>query len=180
MVLLACLLGLPAAASTVLGLSLEALARHSDRVVLARVVSVSTRRDPAGAGLHTFVTLGVERDLLGAGTSRVVVRQLGGRVGHRVSRVLGDARFHAGEEVVVFLRRDPVDPALWHLTALAEAKFTVVRDGGPATVARDLSGLAVLGPGGRPATLPRVLTLASLEAAVARAAAGGRGRPAVP
>ncbi len=180
MVLLACMVGLPAAASTVLGLSIEALARHSDRVVLAEVISVETRRDPAGPGRHTFVTLGVERTLLGRGPDRVVVRQLGGRVGHRVSRVLGDARFRPSEEVVVFLRRDPDDPALWHLAALAESKFTVVRDGGSATAVRDLSELSVVGPDGGPAAIPRRLSLAALEAAVARARGAGSGRPAVP
>lgn len=178
-VALAVVAGAPASASVALGLSIGALTRRSDLVVLARVTRVTSRPARPGGGLHTYTTLAVIRTLAGTAPASVVVRQLGGRRGRRVSRVVGDARFRAGEEVVVFLRRDPRAP-VYHLTALAEAKFTVVRGSGPPAAVRDLSGLDLLGPGGRPVAVPARMALSDLLARISRARSGAGGRRAVP
>lgn len=116
----------------------------SDVVVRADVVDRESFVDQKQGRILTHTTLAVRERLLGDVDAELTIEQWGGTVGERTSTVPGDAQFEVGEEVVVFLRRDPSREDVLFLTALAQSKYTVDRSDGPALVARDLSDLVVL------------------------------------
>jgi hypothetical protein len=123
------LLASRSAATIVLRIDPETLARTSDLIVLGRVLDARAR--VAERGIETAVTIGVEEDWSapGAGTREVRFDVHGGRVGDRAMFVHGQATFVVGEEVVVFLYRD--GDRLWP-NAMAQGKWRVVPadDGG--------------------------------------------------
>ncbi|RMG16570.1 MAG: hypothetical protein D6729_10650 [Deltaproteobacteria bacterium] len=131
-------------ASTVLALSIEEMARRSDLVLRGRVEGQTTER--IDGRLYTLSTVKVEAVWKGAARDGVVVRQLGGRDGELATRVAGDAVLEPGEEVVLFLRRNPQGAPVYHLVGLAQAKFRVERRGGRLVARRDLGGLLLLDP----------------------------------
>lgn len=105
--------------------TLEDLARSSDLVLIGRVERCDVLPEgPHGLpGLHTRVRLGVTEALAGARTNAETLWVHGGRLGRRVRRVSGQAKFEVGEELVVFLFRDP-QGALWP-SGMARGKWHV-------------------------------------------------------
>lgn len=75
----------------------------------------------------------------GAGT-RVIVRQMRGPVGQGFLAIPGDPELREGDEVVVFLRTD--GSGVHFLTAMAQSKWDVIRDGENATLRREIKGTA--------------------------------------
>lgn len=114
----------PARASTTLGRSVEALAADADAVVRATVVSTSARWTGDGRRIVTDVRLSVLETLAGATGAQLVVTVPGGAVGDYAQDVSGGAKFTAGEQVVVFLRR-VTSGERWGVLDLADGKFTV-------------------------------------------------------
>ena len=160
---LALVVSASALASTVLALSVEEMTRRSDVVVRAQVVSQSSRREKGR--LYTFTTLEVRETWKGRPEETIVVRQLGGVEGELATYVAGDARLEPGEEVVVFLRRNPAGEPVYHFVGLAQAKFRIERRDGTPVARRELGGLAVVDPATgridaeRKARLPREFEL---------------------
>ncbi len=142
----------------------DALARSSAAAVHGRVTEVASAWDPEVDGLYTYVTIDVLRSWgLEGSPTRVVVKQLGGVVGHTAFLVGGQARFEVGEEVLVFLDVRPRDRTLsvsgfeqgkWIMTGAADAVTAATRETrghAPGTVASrdfrtaaDLDALAAL------------------------------------
>ncbi len=133
---------LPAAATTVVYLDVDDLTERSNAVVRARVLERESRWDDEGRGIYTFTTVEVLSTLKGGGDETLVIRQLGGEVDGVGSLVAGDASFQVGEEVVVFLRRNPED-AVFHLVGLSQGKFSIDREGDQPLALRNLSDLSV-------------------------------------
>ena len=104
----ACVLGFVHASwsAVVERLSVEDLARGADAIVVARVVATSAAWNEGRTKIYTFTTLEVSDALKGGPAGRVVVKELGGAVGDIAMEASGAPRFSAGEEVLVFLRRD--------------------------------------------------------------------------
>ncbi len=75
----------------------------------------------------------------GAGT-RVIVRQMRGPVGEGFLAIPGDPELREGDEIVVFLRTD--GGGVHFLTAMAQSKWDVLRDGEHATLRREIKGTA--------------------------------------
>jgi hypothetical protein len=99
----ALLAALPAQATTLLELDVEALTQLSDVVVHARVGRVTARWSDDGARIFTEVELVPLETWKGTTAGPLLATQPGGVVGHVGQRVEGVARFTPGEEVVVFL-----------------------------------------------------------------------------
>lgn len=136
----------PAARATILlEQSIEEMTAESALVVRARVARVDPRMGgPNGRpGIYTYVTLDVIEHLRGTSGARVEVVVHGGRVGREASLVSGQARFTAGEEVVVFLFRG--GGALWP-TAMALGKWAVQRDARGEWVTRSFAGVGLARP----------------------------------
>jgi len=106
-----------------------------------------------------------------------IVRQMRGPVGEGVLRIPGDPELGEGEELVLFLMLGTEAEAqkVTYLTALAQSRYTVVRDLSGAWVKRDFDGLAfafgddgrVVEPADEPATKLELLE-ASIRALVER------------
>ena len=121
------------------------LVELSDVVVRADVVERQSFVDRDQGRTVTHTTLAIRETYLGGVDQRITIEQWGGSVGETTTAVPGDAEFEAGEEVVVFLRRDRSRPDVLFLTALAQSKYTVDRSGSTPVVARDFSNLVVVG-----------------------------------
>ena len=139
------LCALPASASSVIGLTIEDQARLAKHVVLGTVVSQIGVDDPEN-GIETEVTIQVKRDLKGiaAKGDTLVFRTRSGRIGDEVSMADGDAVFHTGKPVLVFL--EDIDGQLYNL-GLSMGVFSVSEDkNGKVHVRRDIQdGLEVMG-----------------------------------
>jgi hypothetical protein len=133
-----------AAATVVVALSRAELVDRSDLIVRASVVDQRSTWNADHSQIVTLTRLRVATYLKGTGAAELVLRQFGGTVGQLTSRVAGDARFAAGQDVVLFLRRGE---GVVFLTALAQAAY-YVQTTSPQRVRRDLSGLtfAVIQP----------------------------------
>lgn len=136
----------PARATILLEQTVEELAAESALVVRARVARVEPRLGGPGnlAGIYTFVTLDVVEHLRGTSGPRVELVVHGGRVGREATAVSGQARFAAGEEVVVFLFRGV--GALWP-TGMALGKWTVQHEASGDWVTRSLAGVSLAARG---------------------------------
>lgn len=89
--------------TTLLRLSLAQMAQTAQAIARARCVGNMTGWD-AGE-IWTFSSFEAEEVWRGAPPAQFTVRLLGGRVGNLTSNVSGVPRFHAGEDVVLFLER---------------------------------------------------------------------------
>ena len=136
---------LPAAASTVIGLSVEDQARLSDYVVIGEVIGQRGQNHPQN-GIETAVTLKVTDVLKGDLRSNraLVFHTRGGEVDGVISEALGEATFSKGQKVLVFL--ESIDGRLYNL-GLSMGVWSVQEDdAGSVTLTRALTdGLTVVG-----------------------------------
>ena len=131
----------PAAASTVVAMTLEQMSERADTIFLGRVTGSRADWNAERTRIYTYVTLEVDRYLKGGSESRVTtVRLLGGRVGPYLAMVPGTPQFGMGEEVLLFCAgggaRIPT------VLGMSLGKFTIVAGpSGEKMVKRDISGL---------------------------------------
>ena len=155
--------------ASVIPQSTESLARQATHVVRAVVEDQREGYDERARHATIETRLSVEETLKGRAPSTILVRQLRG--------IPGDARFRAGEEVVVFLRvGTDAHQGAFFLLAMAQGKYEVTRTSGGATVVqRDLSELAFVSKDGTvtPAPADAALELDELRSRV-RSTLGGR------
>lgn len=122
-VLVALLFSLVTAASRATTIVLptdEQLIRKSPLIVSGRVISsLSVERE---GGIWTETLVSVEEVLKGRAGSEVVIREVGGRIGERVSVVFGSPDYTPGEHVLVFLR--PTRRGDYQTTDLFVGKFS--------------------------------------------------------
>lgn len=116
-----------ATATTLVRMSVARLSQRAPVIVRARCLANSTGWD--GGEIWTLTSFEVDEDWKGTAPARIAVRLLGGRVGNLTSSVAGVPRFHAGEEVVLFL-----EPT-------ARGEFTVVSwEQGTFRIHREMAG----------------------------------------
>ena len=145
-------------ATSLLEVRVPAMAARSERVVLARVVSVrsdrvDTTREQGvvvkGARVVTTTVLEVVRTLKGAATpTTVTLAELGGTAGEGERRIAqtihGMPVWRVGEEAVVFLER--TDTGRLVVSSLSRGKYTVDRRAdGQVIVSRAADDLFVVG-----------------------------------
>lgn len=123
--LLAAAAALPA--SSVLNVSFEQLARSANRVVSGEITAVNPVAGPNGM-IYSNVTMRVTRAVPRAleGQS-ITVRMVGGELDGRRVYVQGMPRFSAGDEVVLFLNRQPAS-VMGPTVGLWQGVFYVGRD----------------------------------------------------
>ena len=163
------LLGLPAAATTMLRLELPELAQSSDTVVHGTVRRVESRWSGDRRRIVTDVEIQVTEALKGQPGSTVLLVQPGGKVGDIGQAVHGSASFTPGEEVVVFLERRGA--TAFRLYGMAQGKYQVRHAADsqtPLAVPEDTQEVRLLDPDTRQATQStrKTLTLQELKAAI--------------
>lgn len=131
----------PSAASTFVLMSAAQLAAAANGAWLARVQAVASGMTPEGH-IYTYVTLLADNKLSGPAEmpDRLVLRELGGRVGDTDMVVYGSPEFSVGERVVVFLEQ--ADDGTFRTYQHAMGKFRVEPDfsTGQALAVRDWGG----------------------------------------
>ena len=90
-----------AVASTIERMSIPRMAQTATLIVRARCTGNAARWE--GGEIWTITQLETEDVWKGAASSRLSIRLLGGSVGNITSTVSGVPRFHAGEDLVLFL-----------------------------------------------------------------------------
>lgn len=91
--------------STVEKLSFDRLIDEADVIVKGRVEEVKTRQASDRRFVTTVVTVSVVSQFKGAEVSSITIDQPGGSMGDVVQGVPGLPEFSAGEDVIVFLKR---------------------------------------------------------------------------
>jgi hypothetical protein len=164
----ALLLGLPAAATTMLRIDLPELARTADTVVHGTVRRMESRWSGDRRRIVTDVEIEVTETLKGQASHTVLLVQPGGRVGDIGQKVHGLASFTPGEEVVVFLERR--GPSAFRVTGMAQGKYQVRRseDRSVLAVPESTGDTLLLDPATRQptASMQRTITLEELKAAI--------------
>ncbi len=114
-------------ATRMVALTPEQLAERAGCVAHGRISALETSRDPQGriftriAMLHAQIWIGP-----GAGGVAALDWVVGGGVlGEERAETVGQAHFTVGEEVVVFLARNPAGD--WGVVGLEQGRFAVVR-----------------------------------------------------
>src|SRR5215218_4834716 len=93
-----------ASATTIVVPTDDGLFAASRAVVAGRVAEIRSRRVDGGRAIFTYVTLDVETVLAGdATTGRIVLKEMGGRVGDEFTIVYGTPEYTVGERVLVYL-----------------------------------------------------------------------------
>jgi hypothetical protein len=126
-------------ATTVQKLSLQALTKRSDSIVMAKVNDVTSSWDAAHKEIYTTISLQILNPVKGRkGESTVTLRQIGGTVGNIASIVPGMPSFRVGEEVVLFLTQKDAAGYPW-VMGLQQGKYSVVEKNGAKFVRNDLA-----------------------------------------
>lgn len=157
-----------ASATSLRALTLVELVEASELIVLARVGDVTDRvvRSDGVLAPRTTATFTVLEPLKGDST-HVVITAPAGVLGSGATRsILGFPRFSAGEEVVLFLRRDR---GTFVPVGLGQGVFRVQRAAGDVVCTRRLGDVEIIGD----TAIPERLPLADLRAQV-RALGGNR------
>jgi hypothetical protein len=163
-----------ASATTIVVPTDDELFAASRAVVAGRVAEIRSRR--VEGAIATYVAIDVETVFAGdLAPGRIVLREMGGRVGDDFTIVYGVPEYAVGERVLVYL--DTNDEGVWRTAFMLAGKFSVVSRAGRDHVVRrrDAEGVRALEPSGAGATTD-VAPLDEYAAALTRRAAA---RPAV-
>lgn len=134
----------PASATVMEYADLPDLVKISDVIVRAEVTDRRSFHDDDRQRILTHTTFEVKESYAEEVGDEVTVEQWGGTVDGETTVIPGDARFQLGEEVILFLRHGRTDRDVLFLSALAQSKYTIYRDGDATLVARDLSNLEIV------------------------------------
>jgi hypothetical protein len=103
----ALLIAAPADCTILIRQDLRDLVRGAEIVVRARVIANQAAWDAERRFIWTWTSLDVVETWKGTASGRIAIREPGGEVGSVGMRVAGTPKYAPGEDVVVFLYRDP-------------------------------------------------------------------------
>jgi len=133
-------------ATTVKSLSVEMMAKDADTIIEGKVTAKDSRWNAEKNRIYTYTDIDITTSH--KGTSKVgatiQIRQIGGDVDGISQRVVGNAEFSLGEDVLVFLVKDEATN-IHFVVGMAQGKYAIDRASTPPTVHRRLQGLHRLG-----------------------------------
>jgi hypothetical protein len=109
-------------ATTLQKLSFDRLIGEADLIIMGRVEELKTRQVSDRRSMTTIVTVSIERQFKGPKVSSVTIEQPGGSVGDIAQGVPGLPKFSSGEDVILFLKRQP--GGAFNIVGGKEGKFT--------------------------------------------------------
>lgn len=139
-----------ALATTMVDVPLDSLAERADLVVRGTVVRTGTRVARAENRLEPFTHVWIRVDEVLAGVSApnqlVHVVEPGGSYGDVQTLVAGSPHFALGEQVVVFLARDPDRLETYRTLDMTQGKYHVLDEAGQSgrMAVRDLSDVSMV------------------------------------
>ena len=122
------LLSSAADATIMLALSIEQMTAKSRTVVRATVRQRQGVWDEKHQRIYTLTELTVSEVIRGEAPATIVVRSLGGEVDGIGMKVSGSPRFSPDQDVVVFLREDPVGRAGFMVVGMSQGLFRLEKD----------------------------------------------------
>jgi hypothetical protein len=121
-------------------------------IVRGKVVSIESAADDATNRIYTYITIKVQEVIKGQITERrIVIKEMGGQVGDRISVIYGNPQFKRGERVFLYL--DTWADGSLRTYEMFLGKFSIIREGGNQFVYRNMSGdnvVLVPSPNGEP------------------------------
>lgn len=117
-----------ACGTTLVRLSLDQLTQASSDVLQAHVVSQVSQWNPAHTEIVTFTTVTVDQNVKGNTPSTIVVKQLGGTVGHLHVNVPGTVHFFPAAKYMLFLQRAPSQASAYLLVGMMQGAYRIYRD----------------------------------------------------
>jgi hypothetical protein len=114
-------------ATTIRPMSLKELTRTSSTVAVAQAVKVWSQWSDDHRLIYTYTEFSIEQSLKGDPGTRLVVRQLGGRVGDLEMKVAGVQHWRPGEETVLFLNKSKSGDGTYLVTGLLQGDFRISR-----------------------------------------------------
>lgn len=120
-------LSVTAFATSVVPISVEELSRRASVIVEARAINSWSAWNADHSMILTFTRLEVLRNLKGGVVEQVVVRQMGGQVGHTVQRVSGLHYWLPGDESMLFLRPSEAGGGVMSIVGLMQGDFRITR-----------------------------------------------------
>ena len=151
-----------ASATIVRALTVEQMAQESDAVIFGTVSKQTSGWNDSKTRIYTVTTIVVKESWKGShrNGASVNIRQIGGTVGQLTQRVVGNAKFTAGEEVVVFLERSPSEE-IYFVMGMAQGRIGVTSGpSGPSIQRPDLHGIKLVPPPGSGPPCPRPFSTA--------------------
>ncbi len=107
----------------VVKLELPELVEQSDTIIQGQVQQVDSRWDDQNKLIFTDVWIRVHDALKGAPQKNLTVRHLGGTVGTTTMSVSGMPAYRSGEDVILFLKRNP--ETTYHLVGMAQGRYEI-------------------------------------------------------
>ena len=118
---------LPAAATTLVSMSLDQLTQASSDIVEAHVINQASHWNAAHSQVFTITTFAISHTFKGTASSRVEIEQLGGTIGNMRVFVPGDITFRPLEDYVLFL--EPAgDSSRYRLVGMTQGAYRVYQD----------------------------------------------------
>lgn len=139
----------PVRATVIVPRTIEQMTHDAERVVRGRVLSSRAAWDQQRKRIYTTTEVEVLEQLQGSRDvpRTVSIRTLGGEVGEVGMRVSGTETFTPGEEIIVFLRRDPLTTSAFQVVGMSQGKYRIERDAdGTAMAIPNTAGLAFARP----------------------------------
>ena len=112
--------------TTVLKMDLPALVQESDSIVQGQVERMDALWDAQRKTIFTYISVKVHEPLKGEPGRTILIRQIGGKVGTMNLSISGMPVFRNGEEVILFLKRNP--EASYHVVGLSQGKYDIGSD----------------------------------------------------
>lgn len=143
----AIVLGVGAWATSVIPISVEELSRRASLIVEAKAMNSWSEWNPDHSMIFTFTRFEVSRSLKGSAVQQVVVRQMGGHVGHTEQRVSGLRSWLPGEESMLFLRPSEAGGGVMSVVGLMQGNFRITRfSSGPAMATNGVPQVKIYSP----------------------------------
>lgn len=163
------LVSLFASATVVVSETIDEMARRVPLIVRGKVARSVSGWDEAHRRIWTWTELVVSDPVKGTAPKIVLVKQPGGEADGIGQAVSGVAKFHEGEECILFLEPAPDEAGAWRVSGLAAGKVQIVSDQGKTVALRVLDGLSFAAPVGKKVepVLPREM-LGTPEQFIAR------------
>ena len=107
-------------------------------IVRGKVVSIESAADETTNRIYTYVTVKVQEVIKGQITERrIVIKEMGGQAGDRISVIYGNPKFKRGENVFLYL--DTWADGSLRTYQMFLGKFSIIEQGGNQFVYRDMT-----------------------------------------
>jgi hypothetical protein len=139
LVLLACTL--PAAATTIVPMSVEQLTQAASHIVEGQALRSWSAWNAQHTLIYTYTSFAVSRSLKGNAPAVVTVKQLGGSAGGYTQHVSGVRHFQSGEQALLFLRPSVAADGTLVVVGLMQGNYRIYENsGGESMVSNGVTG----------------------------------------